>query len=343
MASFKKRGASWTAEIRRAGHPPQAKSFPTKALAVQWAREIEQLMDAAKYRSPRMLADIKLTQLIDQYTTEFAGKKGFGKNKTAVLKNLKLVFVEVKVNELTAARLKSYVQGRIAGGAGGVTIGIDLTYLAGVLQVAKLKWGMPVDTTVVAEARNHIKYAGLSTKSSRRTRRPSDDEVQRLKAHYISKKRTPRCPMEDIIEFAIETAMRLSEITRITWADLNEPDRTVIIRDRKDPKEKKGNDQEVPLLGTAFDVIMRQPREDERIFPYNASTISTVFPRAVQTLGIQDLHFHDFRHEGCSRLFEQGYTIEQVALVSGHKDWNMLARYTQLKAKSLHRTSASPA
>jgi len=41
-------------------------------------------------------------------------------------------------------------------------------------------------------------------------------------------------------------------------------------------------------------------------------------------------------HEGISRLFEAGYRIEQVALVSGHKSWAMLKRYTQLKPESLH-------
>jgi hypothetical protein len=39
-----------------------------------------------------------------------------------------------------------------------------------------------------------------------------------------------------------------------------------------------------------------------------------------------------------SRLSEQGYQIQEVALVSGHRDWKMLARYTQIKAKDLHRS-----
>jgi site-specific recombinase XerD len=53
-------------------------------------------------------------------------------------------------------------------------------------------------------------------------------------------------------------------------------------------------------------------------------------------LKIIDLHFHDLRHEGTSRLFEAGFSIEQVALVTGHKDWKMLRRYTHLKPEGLH-------
>jgi site-specific recombinase XerD len=54
-------------------------------------------------------------------------------------------------------------------------------------------------------------------------------------------------------------------------------------------------------------------------------------------LQIIDLHFHDLRHEATSRLFEAGLTIEQVPLVTGHKDWKMLRRYTQLRPESLHQ------
>ena len=64
--------------------------------------------------------------------------------------------------------------------------------------------------------------------------------------------------------------------------------------------------------------------------------MSNVFTRACQALRIDDLHFHDLRHEGTSRLFEAGFRIEQVSLVTGHKDWKMLRRYTHLKPESLH-------
>jgi integrase len=136
--------------------------------------------------------------------------------------------------------------------------------------------------------------------------------------------------------------MRVEEITLLRWSDLNIKDRTIIIRNRKHPRQKEGNDQEVPLLGKAFEIIQRQPRPDQltrdaRIFPVKVDTITTIFPRAKKALGIHDLHFHDLRHEGVSRLFELGFQIQEVALVSGHRDWKMLARYTQIKAKDLHR------
>jgi integrase len=76
---------------------------------------------------------------------------------------------------------------------------------------------------------------------------------------------------------------------------------------------------------------MRMRRKDERIFPYDNATVSTAFTRACKVLGIVDLHFHDLRHEGISRLFEMGKTIPQAASISGHRSWAMLQRYAHLR------------
>lgn len=45
----------------------------------------------------------------------------------------------------------------------------------------------------------------------------------------------------------------------------------------------------------------------------------------------EDLRFHDLRHEAVSRLFERGLTAEQVMMVSGHRTYAMLARYSHLR------------
>lgn len=92
-----------------------------------------------------------------------------------------------------------------------------------------------------------------------------------------------------------------------------------------DPRAKDGTDQEVPLLNlTGYDAreIMLQRRIITRgwgrVFPYNHRSVSAAFTRACDELKIEDLRFHDLRHEGTSRLFEAGLTIEKIALVAGH-------------------------
>lgn len=334
MASILKIGKSWRAQVRRRGHNPITQTFPTKALALEWARKVESEIDAKLFRDHRSLSDTSVADLIGRYRREIGGEKGFGKNKTAVLASLEKALGTVKLPALTDERLTKYVSDRRKAGAGGVTIGIDLTYLGGILRTAKELWKLPVSLDPVEHARAAMRHMKISTRSKERNRRPTHDELDRICDWFDGHS---AYPMRDIIHFAIETAMRLDEIMRIKWADLNDADKTIIIRDRKDPKEKHGNDQEVPLLGKSYSIVKRQPEIDERIFPYLGKTVSSIFPRACNALGIEDLRFHDLRHEGVSRLFEQGYTIEQVALVSGHRDWKMLARYTQIRAKDLHR------
>jgi len=111
----------------------------------------------------------------------------------------------------------------------------------------------------------------------------------------------------------------------------------VIVRDRKDPRQKQGNDQRVPLINlTGYDAwnLLEEQRFHSsvsgRVFPYNSRTVGSIYRKGRNKLGILDLKFHDFRHEATSRLFEAGLSIEKVALVTGHKDWKMLKRYTHL-------------
>ena len=63
----------------------------------------------------------------------------------------------------------------------------------------------------------------------------------------------------------------------------------------------------------------------------HSASISDRFALVTREAGIQDLTFHDLRHEAISRFFEKGLSIPQVAVISGHKDWKQLKRYTQLR------------
>ncbi len=57
---------------------------------------------------------------------------------------------------------------------------------------------------------------------------------------------------------------------------------------------------------------------------------------ALLDLKIENLHFHDLRHEAISRFFELGtLNVIEVAAISGHRSLNMLKRYTHLRAYQL--------
>ncbi|MEI4919831.1 tyrosine-type recombinase/integrase, partial [Klebsiella pneumoniae] len=136
---------------------------------------------------------------------------------------------------------------------------------------------------------------------------------------------------------SILTCMRVGEVCRLLWEDVDDIQRSVIVRDRKDPRKKIGNHMLVPLLGDAWRILTMQPRVDDRVFPFNPKSITAMYRRVRDELGIEDLRYHDLRREGASRLFEAGFSIEEVAQVTGHRSLNILWQvYTELFPKTLH-------
>ena len=105
----------------------------------------------------------------------------------------------------------------------------------------------------------------------------------------------------------------------------------VLVRDMKNPGDKNGNHVWCDLPPEAVAIVDSMPRSAETIFPYSTDAISAAFTRACQVLGIEDLHFHDLRHDGVSRLFEIGRTIPQASGVSGHRSWSSLKRYSHIR------------
>lgn len=333
MASIIQVGGKWRAQVRRKGYPPQTQTFPTKVLADKWARQIEAEIDAGR---AGQLAPSHLTvgQLIERYEEEFGTAKPFGKNKAATLKLIKKWLGREPAGGLTDARILRYITEER--GVGGVTAAIDLTYLKGVLKTAKVIWKKGVNPGVVDDAREMLKHMGMASRSNERDRRPTQDEIDRLKRWFARRSETLT---PDHIDFILDSCFRPpSELTRLRWDDLNHEDKTILIRDRKDPRRKIGNNQTVPLLGKCYEIIMRQPQEGEYIFPVNGKSWSSLFPRACEELKIVDLQLYDLRHEAISRLVEtRKYSIPEMMLVTGHKDPKQLMRYTQLRARDLHR------
>jgi hypothetical protein len=71
------------------------------------------------------------------------------------------------------------------------------------------------------------------------------------------------------------------------------------------------------------------------LIPVNTSTVSTYFTRACKSCGIEDLRFHDLRHEGATRYAEDGFTIPQLQTITLHESWNTLKRYVNLKKRGI--------
>ena len=145
-----------------------------------------------------------------------------------------------------------------------------------------------------------------------------------------------------MIVLALETGMRRGEILGVKKSHIDFSLRTLFI-----PSTKTDSPRTVPLSSAAINALRAQLRASQRhsggvislheppLFSYTPRGLSGAFLKLCRKTGIENLHFHDLRHEATSRFFEKGLNPVEVATITGHKDTRMLMRYTHLRAEDL--------
>lgn len=323
MGTIVARGPKWRAVVRKHGQT-RTRTFSKVALARRWIAETELGLETHAARGKVA----SLSALLEKYRTEIVEKRPYQTKTHFHLIRLARDARGVMLHEMDADWWVRFTQG-LACGAG--SRGRYLTLVTGALKAAEALWGYTVDWSAYRRGRAMMRQLQLVGSSRPRERRPTQEELTAIRAAARSV-----LPLADLIDFAIASCMRAGEICRIRWSDLDRERRMVVVRDRKHPTKKIGNDWSVPLFEGAFEVVERQPRTADEIFPFKTDSVLTAFRRACTAAGVKDLHFHDLRHEGISRLFERGFSIQEVALVSGHTNWSSLRIYTQIRPIDLH-------
>jgi integrase len=326
--------ATYTAQVRfkRAGKTifQETQTFERERVAKAWLARRRHELEQPGALEKKLAPGGTLAEAIDAYTQD---TDRIGKTKAQVLKALKSYEIASKpMSEIQSHDVVELAR-QLGDGRKPQTVQNYLSHLGAIFAVARSAYGYDVGRDVVRDALESTRRLGMTRKSGKRDRRPTIDEMDRLMEHFadVQRKRPSSNPMHVICAFALFSTRRQEEIIRITWSDLDEPHSRVIVRDMKNPGQKVGNDVIVDLPPEALAIIRTMPRIDARIFPFSTDAISAAFTRACAFLEIEDLHFHDLRHEGVSRLFEMGWTIPQVSGVSGHRSWSSLQRYSHLR------------
>lgn len=314
----------------------EAKTFAHRASAVTWARHREVELENPIALRRKQHATVALAELIRWYIETFETISKWQRSKQAHLKFLESHAIgKANVIDMTAATLIDHVRTRRADGAGPATVANDLVWIGVVLRAARSVRDLPVRPEVVQEARNACGELRLIGKARRRSRRPTADELARLKAYFGRRDKRAQIPMAAIMEFAIASARREAEICRLEWGDNDSIGRTGLVRDAKHPTAREGNHLRFKYTPEAWAIVEKQPRTNAYIFPYDPNSVGAAFTRACKVLGIRDLRFHDLRHEATSRLFERGYQIHEVAQFTLHESWNELKRYTNIRPENV--------
>lgn len=329
MASIRRRGNSYIAEIVRKGCPRQAKSFKTQAAARAWARRIEASMDDGSWIDTREQRSVLIEQMVDDLILSF---ERFGievpKTKISPLRQIARYFEGKSIHDLTVDEVLDFAAER------------RKTVSASTLQKQMYFFRQAVKNSRVKLAEDVVQIA-IDELSTRKIILGSVWRDRRLEPHEYALliKASKKHWIKHAIDIALESAMRQGEIhaLKIPNIDFNKGFIRVL---RKDPKSEGGKKLcKIPLLKGVREAILRAYEDigdGDHLFPVKAAaSISDKFARLTAEVGIVDLTFHDLRHEAISRMFERGMTIEQVILVSGHSSLDQLSRYTNLRPEDV--------
>jgi len=340
MATIRQQCGKWQARIQRTGFPTLSKTFASKADAIRWGKEKEIELERGNFICPPKVDHTTLLDVLQRYQREITPQK-----KGAKVEEYRLgVLMRSSLAKMRLAAIRStdIAKYRDARKAAANTVKNELNTLSAVFEVCRLEWGIEISNAV-----RGLKRPKAPGGRDRRLY-PGEQDIlmnacRKSRAWYLVA----------AVTLAIETGMRLGELSKLRWNYVDLEKRVLTL-----PDTKNGTARSVPLSTRAVAALKGLPRGfNGAVFPVHMDTMKQSFRSAVArgrkaflkekaATGtapdipypmLENLRFHDLRHEACSRLFELGLNPMEVAAISGHKTLAMLKRYTHLRAEDLAR------
>lgn len=276
-----------------------------------------------------MRNDIPMRKALDLYRQKVSIlKKGYAQEKYRLEQISRSFLGKKAVRSITSVDIATYrdmrleeINPRTKKPLSNATVRLEMSLLSNFFDIARIEWGLCDD--------NPVKNVRKPKPAPGRDRRITARE-ERLILRYCHAH--PNQELYSIFMLAIETAMRQGEILKLRWEHINLKYRVAHL-----PETKNGSKRDVPLSNKARDVLIRLGvKSTGEVFAYTQNGLKSTWRFMMIKLGIEDLHFHDIRHEATSRLFELGtLDMMEIAAITGHKSLSMLRRYTHLKATKL--------
>ena len=333
----------------------ESKTFATMRTASNWLKKRE----AEIQDNPDILngkdkgGKFTIGQLISRYLEEVGDQYSITTIRSLRVL-LKLPISNVYAEKLSAIHITEHVKSRKIGfpklGLNPITpstILNELQHLKSVLNHARLLWGVSIKYMEISDALLQLRKTRQITKGNTRDRLYERSELEILLKFFTNTWNRGRSvyPMHLLILFAIFSCRRQAEITRLELADYDREHKVFKVRDLKNPNGSKGNHKEF-IVSEQLEKLIElalSPKYRNRmilaecnskyLFPLRAGSIATEFSETCELLGIEDLRFHDLRHEGATRLAEQGMTIPQMQQYTLHNTWSSLQRYVSVKIR----------
>lgn len=329
MASFKKRGKTWTAEIRLKINNRffyESKTFRTKGEAVAWANEREQEIEFGNIDFNKHTFTLK-DALIRYATEESPRNKDWKKEQQRIRRfiNDDRLDTDCELRVLTSKMFADYRRARREE-VSDSTVNRDISLLRSVFRVAISEWEWMKYNPLVS-------ISQLKENPSR-SRRVSLDEIKLLQETCQYTNGTyPRTQQQVVFLmfcFALETAMRQGEIAEMKWETTYLDNRYCHVEETKN-----GDSRDVPLNSRAraiLQVMRPVPRGD--VWPIKKESVTNSFRWLKSRANIDSLRFHDARHEATTNLARK-VDVLNLARITGHKDTKSLMIYYNPTASEL--------
>jgi len=245
-------------------------------------------------------------------------------NYGLALKHLLPVFGETVLSKITVKKIEAYIRARQGEGAMNGTIRGEINFLS-VAFNAGIKKGW-LD-------KNPVRDVERPSEGLPRVRYLIGDEAERIYSelpHWV----------KPIMTFARFTGLRLGNIVGLGWQDVDLFRKTITIQ-----HTKNGERLGLPMGETVFNLLKGLSKvrriDSNRVFlnkegnPTTIVAVSWAFRRACLRARVENMRFHDLRHDFCSRLVQKGVDLYAVARLAGHKTITMTARYAHLSPEKL--------
>ena len=322
MATIRKRGRKWQVQVRCNGQAA-SRTFTKRADAVRWSRDAERQAERGELQSVSTptIEYMTLAQVLERYRdTVTTTKRCVDNERYAINGFLRSNLANIRLDQVTPAGIAKYRDQRLEC-MKPATVVRELGWLQHAIDIACSDWGQNLPNGNPAREVRRPKV------DNRRERRLQTGEWEKL-LDAVHDTRTPL--MRPLLRLALATGMRRGELLGMQWQHIDLERYTVFL-----PKTKNGRTRTVPLSPDAMRVLEALPRNGERCFPLTGNSVRLAFERLRRRASIEDLTFHDIRHEAISRFVESGLSLAQVQMISGHRDLRMLLRYTHLAVEDI--------
>ena len=301
MSTIRKQSNKWNAIVRVQGHPYISKTFVSKTDASRWAN----LTEVKLRREDAGISKMKFPKFEDvarRYIEEISIlKKCYKDERSKILQFVKESWAVYPINRILPHTINKWKENALKTLSGG-SVNRKLDVISSMFTTFKREWGYPVDNPVLSIRR--------PKKAPPRDRRLSDAEIKKL----LTGNRTSPM-MKSIIEIALETGMRLSEIIRASH-DRIEGNTLVIPIAKTKPRV-------IPLTNKALKLL----KDAELPFKISKWQVSKQFRKLCIGYGIKNAVFHDTRRNALTDFMRvHNLDVPSTMKIAGHSDPRMLLR-----------------